>query len=78
MAFELLTLVSSRRSPTQDHGVDGGARSGPPMTIIESLVCVQAVDLTLRLSFCRFHERIFEPKFGRQKALENEMFSRAC
>jgi hypothetical protein len=33
-------------------------------------------DLTLQLSFCRFHERNFAPKLGRQNALENAVFSK--
>jgi hypothetical protein len=33
-------------------------------------------DLTLQLSFCRFHERNFAPKLERQNALKNAVFSR--
>jgi hypothetical protein len=47
---------------------DEGASSGFLIT----------VDFTLRLSSCRFHERNFGSKSGQQKALENDVFSRAC
>ncbi|XSC42461.1 hypothetical protein ACF1BQ_029125 [Bradyrhizobium sp. RDT10] len=48
---------------------------------LSHFVARNPVDLTLRLSFCRFHGRFHERNLGskleQQKALENDTFSRA-
>jgi hypothetical protein len=60
--------------PLSKGAVDGGARSGPTITI-ESFLPRNTADNTLRLSSCRFHERNFTAKSRQQKALENDLFS---
>jgi len=72
--------VVSYRRRSRNRDVAGNARSGPLITI-ESLRRAQsrrsyAATFLLPLPR-RFHERNFGPKFGQQKVLENDVFSRA-